>query len=64
MIALRRESAACYASTTFSTPLESVARVERLLPDQWISAAGNDVAPAFIDYVSPLVPAVKSYARL
>ncbi|MDQ2775479.1 MAG: diphosphate--fructose-6-phosphate 1-phosphotransferase [Acidobacteriota bacterium] len=64
MVALRRESGTLYASTTFLTPLESVARVERLLPDQWISAAGNDVTPELIDYISPLVPAIKSYPRL
>lgn len=64
MVAIRRDCQVPYRSSTFLTPLESVARTERLLPPEWINEAGNDVRPEFIDYASPLVPPVKAYARL
>jgi ATP-dependent phosphofructokinase / diphosphate-dependent phosphofructokinase len=64
MIAIRRDSQTPYRSSTFLTPLETVARTERLLPGEWINAAGNDVNREFIDYASPLIPKVESYAHL
>jgi ATP-dependent phosphofructokinase / diphosphate-dependent phosphofructokinase len=64
MIAIRRESAMPYRSSTFSTPLESVAGRERLIPASWINERGNDVTNDFLDYVSPLLPAVQPYAHL
>jgi ATP-dependent phosphofructokinase / diphosphate-dependent phosphofructokinase len=64
MIALRRESAMPYRSSTFSTPLESVASRERLIPASWINECGNDVTHDFLEYVSPLVPALPPYPHL
>ena len=64
MIAIRRESAMPYRSSTFSTPLESVAGRERLLPAHWINERGNNVTNDFLDYVSPLVPMAPPYAYL
>jgi ATP-dependent phosphofructokinase / diphosphate-dependent phosphofructokinase len=64
MIAIGRESADSYRSSTFSTPLESVAGRERLIPASWINDAGNDVTSDFLNYISPLVPAVQPYAHL
>jgi 6-phosphofructokinase len=64
MVAIRRDSQMPYRSSMFLTPLETVARTERLLPQEWINDSGNDVSTAFIEYVSPLIPEVKSYARL
>jgi 6-phosphofructokinase len=64
MVAIRRDSQMPYRSSTFLTPLETVARTERLVPSEWISEAGNDVGPEFIEYASPLIPPVKGYARL
>jgi ATP-dependent phosphofructokinase / diphosphate-dependent phosphofructokinase len=64
MVAIRRDSQTPYRSSTFLTPLESVARTERLLPREWINEAGNDIRSEFIEYASPLIPPVKSYARL
>jgi hypothetical protein len=64
MVAISRESQMPYRSSTFLTPLETVARTERLLPGEWINEAGNDVNAAFIEYASPLLPAMKGYARL
>lgn len=63
MVAIRRESNEPYHSSTFLTPLETVARRERLLPREWINSAGNDVTTDFVDYASPLIPRVESYAR-
>ncbi|MGI9071548.1 MAG: diphosphate--fructose-6-phosphate 1-phosphotransferase [Bryobacteraceae bacterium] len=64
MVAIRRDSQVPYRSSTFLTPLETVARTERLVPREWINEAGNDVSTEFIQYASPLIPQVKSYARL
>jgi 6-phosphofructokinase len=58
MVALRRDA------STFLTPLETVARVERLLPAEWIHPDGNDVLPAFRDYAAPLVGEVPGWPRL
>jgi len=58
MVALRRDS------STFLTPLETVARMERLLPADWIHPEGNDVLPAFREYAAPLVGEVAGWARL
>ena len=49
---------------TFSTPLESVARLERMVPHDWISPAGNDVESAFLDYATPLIGEVPGYLQL
>ena len=57
MVALRRDG------STFLTPLESVARVERLLPEDWIHPEGNDVLPAFGEYAGELVGEVAPWAR-
>jgi 6-phosphofructokinase len=64
MVAIRRDSQMPYRSSTFLTPLETVARTERLLPREWINPAGNDVSVEFIEYASPLIPQVKRYAHL
>lgn len=58
MVALRRDS------STFLTPLETVARVERLLPAEWIHPDGNDVLPAYREYAAPLVGEVPGWPRL
>jgi 6-phosphofructokinase 1 len=64
MIALRRESSGPYHVTTFLTPLETVARMERLLPPDWIHPDGNDVLPAFREYAAPLIGEIAAWARL
>ncbi len=64
MVAIRRESSEPYRSSTFLTPLESVARSERLLPPKYINGQGNDVTEAFTRYAAPLIPRVDAYPRL
>jgi len=58
MVALRDDGA------TFLTPLESVARRERLLPEDFISGEGNDVTPGFAEYAAPFVRGVPAYESL
>jgi 6-phosphofructokinase 1 len=58
MVALRRDS------STFLTPLETVARVERRLPTDWIHPDGNDLLPAFRDYAAPLVGEILAWPLL
>jgi 6-phosphofructokinase 1 len=36
-------------------PLTTVAAKTRVMPDEFITSAGNDVTPAFIDYLRPLI---------
>ena len=64
MVALRRESSDPYRSSTFLTPLETVAHKERRLPLEWIAPEGNDVLPAFRDYARPLIGEVPGYPCL
>ena len=49
MVALKEDG------STFLTSLDSVAGIERGMPVEWISEAGNDVAPEFLRYAEPLI---------
>jgi 6-phosphofructokinase len=62
MVAIRREMP--YSSTMFLTPLETVARVEKLLPCAWISPEGNDVTAEFGEWARPLIGPVDAWPRL
>ena len=64
MVAIRRDSTGPYRSSTFLTPLESVAGTERTMPPDCIAADANDVTPAFLDYARPLIGEVPGYPRL
>ncbi len=64
MVAIRRESDEPYRSSTFLTPLDTVAGRERTLPPEWIASEGNDVLPAFQNYARPLIGDVPGYLRL
>ncbi|HNR31289.1 MAG TPA: 6-phosphofructokinase, partial [Candidatus Hydrogenedentes bacterium] len=48
----------------FLTPLESVARKARSMPDEFINADGNGVTEAFIKYCRPLVGAMPVLERI
>jgi hypothetical protein len=52
-VAVRR--VADYAVDYPLIPLETVAGKTRVMEDHFISAAGNDVTPAFHDYLRPLL---------
>jgi 6-phosphofructokinase 1 len=64
MVTLLRESSEPYRSTTGLTELEKVANAERFLPLDWIHPDGNDVLPAFLDYVRPLAGKIEPRPRL
>jgi 6-phosphofructokinase 1 len=55
MVALRRRTTPPYHCDTELVPLRSVANTERLLPDEFINAAGNNITDAFIEYALPLI---------
>ena len=52
-VAIRR--VADYAVDYPLIPLETVAGKTRVMEDHFINAAGNDVTPAFTDYLRPLL---------
>ena len=64
MVTLVREPGPVYHCTTGLTDLEKVANAERLLPPEWINAAGNDVLPAFREYALPLTGEIEPVPRL
>jgi 6-phosphofructokinase 1 len=64
MVSLVREPGGAYQCTTGLADLEKVANAERLLPPEWINAAGNDVLPAFVEYAAPLAGPIEPVARL
>ena len=65
MVVLKRVSQNPYRCETDLAPLEAVANAERPMPAEFISADGNDVTPAFIEYARPLIGGpLPSYARL
>ena len=53
-----------YAIEYFLTPLESVARLSREMPDEYINAEGNGVTDAFLKYASPLVGSLPPFAHV
>ncbi len=55
MIILQRAQAGAYECHLGLTDFENVARIERSLPDKWISAESNDVAGDFQNFLAPLV---------
>lgn len=63
-VSIRRVSSQPYVSECFITPLSSVAREATEMKDEYISAAGNDVTQAWIDYVAPLVGELPKIGRL
>jgi 6-phosphofructokinase 1 len=64
MVTLVREKGPRYHATTGLAPLDRVAFVERLFPEEWRGLAGNDVLPKFREYVEPLVGPIPHYERL
>ncbi len=65
MVRIVREGDRPYRSRTDLVPLEKVANNIRPVPDEYIAQAGNDVTPAYIEYIRPLIGGpLPSYARL
>ncbi len=63
MITLMRESGGSYRCRTGLADLEKVAYTERPFPEEWIAPAGNDVLPAFAEWVRPLAGEIESHPR-
>ena len=55
MVTLERQPGEVYAATTGLAPLEEVANVEKLLPDEFINPDGNFVTEGFKAYTRPLL---------
>jgi 6-phosphofructokinase 1 len=55
MITLARAPGALYRCDTGALPLESCAGREKLLPPDYMNAAGSMVTTAFVDYALPLI---------
>ncbi|HNV71610.1 MAG TPA: 6-phosphofructokinase [Candidatus Ozemobacteraceae bacterium] len=61
-VAIRRTGD--YSVEYFLTPLETVAKETKHMPDSFISAAGNDVTTEFKDYARPLLGPLPEWERL
>lgn len=55
MVTLERQSSDPYFCETGMALLDQVANAERLLPDEYVNALGNDVTDAFLEYARPLI---------
>lgn len=65
MVTLKRVRQSPYKCETNLAPLEAVANAERPMPAEFISADGNGVTAAFLDYARPLMGGpLPRYARL
>ncbi len=62
-VAIKRKPGSRYQVSYGWVPLEKVAKETRCMPDSFISHAGNDVTPAFIRYVTPLVGKLPKMGR-
>lgn len=65
MVTIMRKAGPHYEVEMGTADLDVVANEEKLVPDEFINDAGNDVTPAFIEYASPLIGGpLPPYARL
>ena len=66
-VAIRRKPGKKYAVFFERVPLKAVAKATRHMSDAFINKAGNDVTPAFIEYVRPIIgplPKVAQFKRV
>lgn len=65
MVTIIREGDHPYRSQTGLVPLERVTNAVRPVPDEFIAQSGNDITPAYLNYISPLIGGpLPAYARL
>jgi len=62
--AIRRRPGPGYEVAVERTELKNVAKETRHMPDEFISAENNDVTPAFLDYVRPIIGPLPRVGRL
>ena len=66
-VVIRRKPGKKYAVFFEHMPLKAVAKATRHMPVEFINKAGNDVTPAFLEYVRPIVgplPKVAQFKRV
>jgi 6-phosphofructokinase 1 len=63
-VAIKRKSGKRYGVSFERVTLKSVAKETRHMPSKYIHADGNQVTPAFIEYVKPLVGPLPQIGRL
>jgi 6-phosphofructokinase 1 len=64
MVCIVRQSSSPYRWSLGTVPLAEVAVRAKPMPDEFIAPAGNDVTPAFFEYLRPLAGPMPEYARL
>ena len=64
MVSIVRQSHDPYRWTLGTAPLHEVAIQAKPIPDEYITPAGNDVTPACLDYLRPLIGPLPEYVRL
>ena len=64
MVTIVRAQQEPYASTHDLIDLAKVAYLEKPFPTEWRNAEGNDVLPAFREYILPLAGPVPAAGRL
>jgi 6-phosphofructokinase 1 len=64
MVTLHRISNVPYLCETGLRDLSCVARIERPVPAQWITAESNNVAGHFRDYLKPLIGEIRHWRRI
>lgn len=63
-IAITRKSSSPYEAELVRVDLSAVAAKTRHMPDEFIAAGGNDVTPAFVEWLRPLVGELPVMGRL
>jgi len=61
-VTIEREKGIAYSIRYGTAPLEEVAMRTKPMPDEFIAADGNDVTPAFVEYLRPLVGGLEPYS--
>jgi 6-phosphofructokinase 1 len=61
-VAIRRTGD--YSVEYFLTPLETVAKDSKHMPDEYIDAANSTVTEAYKDYARPLIGTMPEYERI
>ena len=61
MVGLRREAGGAYRCGVELVGLDEVAGVERTMPPEWAPFSEERIAPAFEEYLCPLVGAIEEF---
>lgn len=64
MVSIVRESNDPYRWSLGATPLAEVAVEAKPMPNEYINEQGNDITPACVEYLKPLIGPLPDYVRL